>query len=125
VSRVAIRVLAGMVLFACLAGPAPGHVGGCGGVLGFEDPTQFCYDKSFYTCEHEYQGGRASDADHTACLQAIEPSCTGAAWPSNCHPTQDDAEGCINLLRDASHLDTPADQLLALFPGSCDLCRSE
>jgi hypothetical protein len=110
VSRIVLRLAAGLVLCAGLGGPSPGYTGGCGSNGGMvADARQFCVDKETYTCARECATGRYSPAVCEAMCQStqIQTRCSTFGWGA-CSPSQATTAACIQALRDTALLDTPA-----------------
>ncbi len=116
-----LRVFAGGLLYACLVGPAPGNVGGCGATNPVADARDHCINERFWKCRRDLAGGRIDDAQYLDCLLPIQGACEGAAWPLGCEPTQSQSNACLQLLSrsDLTSFTTP--DLLATFP-DCNLC---
>jgi hypothetical protein len=60
-------------------------------------------------------------ADYNVCLTAINPMCSGAAWPAGCEPTQTQSDACVILLSRADRATITTPDLLAMYP-DCNLC---
>ncbi|MBZ0115410.1 MAG: hypothetical protein IT378_05010 [Sandaracinaceae bacterium] len=130
-SRLLLRLVGGSVLFAALAGPTPGAVGGCGQTTTAAGAAQFCADRIFWECRRDRVGGRLTEAQEAECLAPIAGcesgegrcDCAGAAWPDDCipAPTLNDTDACIALLRDASLIGIATADLKMMYP-DCNLC---
>ena len=117
-----LRLVAGGVLFACIVGPAPGNVGGCGASNPTADPREHCINQRFWECRRDLAGGRIDDARYMECLLPIAAACDAAQWPAGCEPTNSQSDACIILLSrmDLVNLSTP--DLLTMYD-DCNLCR--
>lgn len=124
--RILLRLAAGLVLAAGIAGPSPGYTGGCstgsGGMVA--DARQFCVDKEGYTCARECPMARGiytMDYCNTQCTStAILTRCGGFGWAAGCAPTQAVTGRCIETLRNTALLATPpADLIECQFSTLC------
>jgi hypothetical protein len=120
-SRWVLRVLAGATLFAMLAGPTPGNVGGCGAGTPVADPVTHCTEQRYFQCLRDHFAGRIDDEGRDICLSLIEGDCRGSQWREGCAPTPAQSTACITLLRrsDLAHLTTS--ELTAMYT-DCNLC---
>jgi len=116
-----LRLVAGGVLYACLVGPAPGNVGGCGASNPIADPREHCINQRFWECRRDLAGGRIDEAAYMECLIPIQGSCNAASWPVGCEPTQSQSNECIVLLSRQDLVSFATPDLLTTFP-DCNLC---
>lgn len=116
-----LRLLAASVMFMCLAGPAPGNVGGCGSERNLADAREHCINSKYWECYRDLYAGRTMMADYDACLAQINPMCSGRIWPAGCEPSQTQSDACIILLSRADRAATPTPELIATYP-DCNLC---
>ena len=119
--RWTLRVAGLALMFVCIAGPAPGNVGGCGATRRVADPVEHCLNTEFWKCRRDQFAGRIDEAQYNACLAPIRGVCSAAAWPVGCEPTRSSSTACVNILSrmDLATFTTP--ELLARFP-DCNLC---
>lgn len=117
----ALRIAGCLVMFAGLAGPAPGHVGGCGATVAVADPTRSCTEMQSWECNRDHAAGRISAAELSACLAKIDVACSGFQWPHGCAPLESQVEACTTLLRRADLLDQPNSEIRA--SPDCLLCQ--
>lgn len=116
----ALRIAGSLVMFVGLAGPAPGHVGGCGGTVAVADPVASCTELESWECTRDHSAGRLTAEEQTACLAAVGPSCSGFQWPNGCAPFQSQVDECVVLLRRGDFLSVPSDELRSR--PECRLC---
>jgi len=97
--------LLGVSLFLLLGGPTPGSVGNCTTAEQYADSVEHCQQKEAWTCaRRRARGDLASDAEEMACISRITTTCSGAAWPPGCQPTQQESDACIQAMSDGSTL---------------------
>lgn len=116
-----LRLLAVGVMGACLTGPAPGNVQGCGQSAPVADARTFCYDRAWWSCRRDNVFGRLSMEEFEACVAPIETRCSGFVWPTGCEPPQSQADACITLLRRPDFGPIPTEELLRMY-SECNLC---
>ncbi len=117
-----VRTLAGGVVVACIVGPAPGNVGGCGASSPIANPREHCINERFWKCRRDLAGGRITMAQFDECLLPIQGACDPAQWPPGCEPTNSQSNDCLVLLsrEDLVSISTP--DLLMTYD-DCNLCR--
>jgi len=116
-----LRAAAASVIAACLTGPAPGNVGGCGAENPVVDATEHCINERFWKCRRDLAGGRLNETEYMDCLLPIQAACSGASWPDGCEPSNSQSNECIVLLSRSDLVTTPTDVLLNTFD-ECNLC---
>ncbi|MCB9591529.1 MAG: hypothetical protein H6719_02245 [Sandaracinaceae bacterium] len=117
-----LRLAAGGILVACIVGPAPGNVGGCGASNPIADAREHCINQRFWECRRDLAGGRINEAQYNDCLLPIASACDAASWPVGCEPTNSQSDACIILLSRADRANIPTADLLTMF-SDCNFCR--
>jgi len=116
-----LRAAAASVIVACVTGPAPGNVGGCGASNPVAPANEHCINERFWKCRRDLAGGRLNESEYMDCLAPIGPACQGAMWPAGCEPSNSQSAACITLLSRSDLVSTPTDVLL-MNNDDCNLC---
>jgi hypothetical protein len=108
-TRIAIRLGAGVIILLALGGPTPGYVGTCDASGGstVADPAQFCTSRKTWECARDYAAHRIDMGMYNACALGIDAACAGFNWTPGCAPSPQLADACISALSDMSRVGTP------------------
>jgi hypothetical protein len=97
----------GLVPVACGGGDCDDARDGalCGPGGPTPDAVDYCRQRAYRVCVRDRSRGVIpDDTELTACIDAIDGACAGAAWPAGCSPTAEEANACLDALLDATML---------------------
>jgi hypothetical protein len=120
-SNLLLRGLAALVVAMSIAGPAPGHIGGCNVETGAVDPVRYCIAYERRVCERDRVAGRIDDAAYATCLRNLDADCAGRNWPVGCSPSEATTQACLDALVDPNRihlLSRALPECQAVCPGS-------
>ncbi len=103
------RAAAAVALLLLLGGPTPGAIGSCSGEGKLEAPADlqtFCKLSEQYKCVRRALRKEISNQARDDCRRAAITQCGLRSWAPGCHPTQRQANACLNALRSLDTLST-------------------
>lgn len=94
------RVVILLVGCAVLMAPTPGSVGACGGddLSGAADFQSYCEQRGQLTCVRRYLRRELTERERDTCRWDAVDACARRSFPSDCHPTERQAQACLNAL---------------------------
>jgi hypothetical protein len=101
--------LASLLLVLLLGGPTPGAVGSCSGegkLDAFADLQSFCKEREQLECVRRALRKELTTQQRDDCRRAAIMDCEQRSWAPGCHPTERQADACLNALRSLDTLST-------------------